>query len=236
MGCTRPVVWVVLVAAGCNRLFDIAEIPYAGPVDAARLTDGGGSGIDADLGPLDLTVELTGMSVGSIVDDQMKLNCVGASGTTCQQSYPSGHVKLTPSTTPPAEFAAWGSACVDQNGNDPPSCVLTTGGAVTVTADFESGNVLNVIPSSNNQADGVAGAFISVDGSPCQAGSACTYAFPAGTITVTLDGNSTPCALLESYSGACSLTPDCSIVFGSGASITTVEYTYVLGNGSNCSE
>ncbi len=236
MGCSRAAgVWfAVVIAAGCNRLFGIDQIPYAGPASDA---DGGSGAIDADLEPLDLTVELTGTTVGSVVDDQMKLSCTGASGTKCVQSYPPGtHVKLTPSATLPAEFAAWGGACVDQNGDATPSCIVAADGAVAVTADFESGDVLNIIPSSSNQASGVPGAYISVGGSDCQSGSACTYLFPSTTVNVTLDGHSTTCALLESLTGgSCIGPPQCTVTF-SGQPIVTVDYSYMLGTGSNCAE
>jgi hypothetical protein len=226
----------IVIAAGCNRLFGIDQIPYAGPVDAAR-GDSGSGAIDADLGPLDLTVELTGTTVGSVVDDQMGLTCTGASGTTCVQHYPGGtRVTLMASATFPAEFAAWGGVCLDQNANDPPTCVLATGGALTVTADFESGDVLNLIPSNENQADGVNGAYIGVDGMQCQSGSTCTYLFPSDTVSETLKGHSTTCATLQALTGpGCTLPPDCIVEFGS-AHVVTVDYSFILGNGSGCSQ
>src|SRR5580704_3130239 len=239
MGCSRAAaVWLaIVVAAGCNRLFGIDQIPYAGPVDAAAGSSG--SGLDADLGPLDLTVEMMG-TLGTVADNQMKLDCMGVGGTECQQDYPSGtQVKLTPSATPPAEFAVWGGACLDQNGNTPPSCLLTTGGTLTVTADFvESGSdVLNLIPSSSNEAVGVANAYISVDGVQCQSGSACTYLFPNNTINESLIGNSTTCALLQTLTGpGCTLPPDCTVTFSGGTKIITVQYAFMLEDGSDCSE
>jgi hypothetical protein len=237
---------LAFVLAGCRQLFGIDEFPYVAS-DGAVPGDGSShDASDADLGALTLTVVLAGSAVGTVMDDQDQLSCTGGSGMTCVASYAAGtKVSLTPTAVGPNEFDLWGGACADQNVNDaaaPPTCVIATGGMLTVTADFETGVVLNIIPSPSNAANSVAGSYISVQTMQCESGSACIEPLLPETVSATLHvTQDVGCAPFVTFNGfGCSTSPTCTVTFNSSTlgtgNIITVDYQFALGTGSGCQE
>ena len=175
---------IAIAAGGCNSWFGIDSIPYAGPADAASSTDSS-DGAVVDAGPLNLKIDLSGSGSGSVVDNQGKIAC-GNGGTTCTATYPPNTtVTLTPTATADgvSEFNLWGDACLRQNTNDGtpwfPNCVLAVGGDVTVSADFETGEVVNLIPDSSASDPGAV--ITDTDAQHCNSGSTCTFLFRGGS-------------------------------------------------------
>jgi hypothetical protein len=184
---------------------------------------------------VNLSVAVTG-SEGEVTG--AGIDCTNAGEASCMTGFPPGSmVQLTPTAQDPSAFNLWGAGCANQNIYDspaPPSCILTMNADTSVTADFASDFVLDLIPSPDSIRDPAT--QLTVNGTPCDPTVGCTTHWSAEDepVTVEITATGTACTLFSRFYGGCDSTfPDCLIDFSNGP-VVVVDYEFVPGSGFDC--
>ena len=135
---------------------------------------------------VNLAVAVTG-SEGEVTGNG--IDCTNAGEATCMMGFPPGSmVQLTPTAQDPSAFNLWGAGCANQNIYDsgaPPSCILMLNAATSVTADFASDFVLDLIPSPNSILDPATA--LTVNGVACDPTVGCTTHWSTGAEPVSVE-------------------------------------------------
>lgn len=180
------------------------------PVLLLLLATGCGDGDDpapAGAPPVPLTVTLAGVGVGAVSSDPAGIAC----GADCTEDFAAGTtVTLTAAAGTGSVFAGWtGGGCT---GTGP--CVVSLGGATTVTATFLSEHALSVV-----RAGAGTGTVTSAPaGIAC--GLDCTEAYAYGTV-VTLAAAPDPASTFDGWTGGgCTGTGGCVVTVVQATTVT----------------
>ncbi len=189
------------------------------------------------LGRASVTVQIVGTG-GTVMTADGAATC---SAPSCVLHVTTATITLVPVDQPPSVFSVWSGACTYQNANDGgafPHCVLGTYLMMppVATADFESGYVVNLVPTAANTADTKAMITTNNAGlTSCISGQVCSLrsTLPIVSVKLTAVGDGSCATFQQWVGGNCSSAgPTCDL--DPTSNITTIDYEFKAGNGSGC--
>ena len=154
-----------------------------------------------------LTVATAGTGGGGVTSLPAGISC----GADCSEQYAAGtSVTLTAAPDGLSTFAGWSGGCTGTS----PACVVTMGGATSVTATFARRQVTLTVAKDGTGAGTVASTPAGID-----CGADCTETYPAGT-SVTLAPTATSGSRFAGWSGACTGAGTCVVELTAAATVT----------------